>query len=501
MNWVTHMLSNIDLNQRYDKQTYSAEMKALEERLVILQEELKKYGIPVVMVFDGWSAAGKGTLIARITDPLDPRYFNVYAMNKMTEEKKLHPFLWPFWTKLPAKGRITIFDKSWHRLILAEHTHEDEKWYRLSAKEKNGFYYDINAFEELLSDDGIVLLKFFLHISKDEQKSRLKQLEKNPATKWRVTDSDYEQNKSYKKYADLFSELIQRTDTDQNRWHIIEADDWRYATIKLYKTIICRIEEEIAKEIERRAQRETVQSESVNINILSAVNPDRDISDSEYKHRLSKLQAKLSEQASRNYTLRRPIVVVYEGWDASGKGGNIKRLTAKLDPRSYEVVPIAAPTAEELAHHYLWRFYTKVPKDGHFAIFDRSWYGRVLVERVEKLTPVDVWMRAYKEMNDFELHLANHGTIIFKFWMHIDKDEQLRRFTERQNNPLKQHKITDEDWRNREKWDQYATAVDDMLFRTNTAYAPWIIIEANNKKYARLKTLEIITNELDIRLK
>ena len=194
---------------------------------------------------------------------------------------------------------------------------------------------------------------------------------------------------------------------------------------------------------------------------------------------------------------RIPVVLGFEGWDAGGKGGAIKRLTEAMDPRGYVVNPTAAPSAVEKNHHYLWRFW----KAGHVAIFDRTWYGRVMVERIEGFCTKEEWQRAYKEINDMEAHLAHSGAIVLKFWMHIDKDEQERRFKERMENPEKQWKITDEDWRNREKWDQYEEAVNEMVIRTSTSYAPWIIVEGNDKYYARIKVLESVVNAIERRLK
>jgi polyphosphate kinase 2 (PPK2 family) len=235
--------------------------------------------------------------------------------------------------------------------------------------------------------------------------------------------------------------------------------------------------------------------------ILSSVNPDKQIDDDDYKAKMDIYQKKIKDLGYKLYARRKSVVIAYEGWDAAGKGGNIKRLTEDLDPRGYEVAPIAAPTSEELSHHYLWRFYNKMPKDGHITLFDRSWYGRVLVERVEGLCRQDEWQRAYREINDMELHMSNHGAVIFKFWLHVDKAEQLARFEARQADPAKQYKITEDDWRNREKWDDYERAVNEMLFKTDTAYAPWTIIESNNKKFARIKVLELVTKELESRLK
>ncbi|MDR1639822.1 MAG: polyphosphate:AMP phosphotransferase [Clostridiales bacterium] len=504
------MLEKIDLNKTVDKQLYKQELKALEARLSSLQGAIGDLGIPVILAFEGWSASGKGTLISRVVYPLDPRYFNVYTMDKVTEDALMRPFLWSFWIRTPSKGRISVFDKSWNRLILPGAA---ERW-KLGASVKKGYFYDVNSFEKQLIDDGALIVKFFLHISKDEQKKRFKEIEKNPSTAWRVTEHDWAQNKDYDGYLKDLSEMISQTNFNWSPWNIIESNDAKYATLKIYKILIARVEEEIMRRAEvtppidfgadtpaTRTRSKKSGIDTPKVNILSGVNPARTISDKEYKEKLGELQDRIAEQGYKMYTKRRSVIILYEGWDAAGKGGNIKRLTERLDPRAYEVAPIAAPSKEELDHHYLWRFYNKMPKDGHLAIFDRSWYGRVMVERIEELTPEDVWRRAYKEINDMELHLANHGTVIFKFWLHIDQEEQLARFQSRQNDPLKQYKITEEDWRNREKWDKYVTAVDEMLLLTNTRYAPWTIVESNCKKFARIKTLEIVTNELDRQLR
>ncbi|MDR1540756.1 MAG: polyphosphate:AMP phosphotransferase [Clostridiales bacterium] len=504
------MLDKIDLNQTMEKHSYKQELKDLEKRLAFLQTKIQELGIPVICAFEGWSASGKGTLIGRVLYPLDPRHFNVYTMDKINEDSLMRPFLWSFWIKTPSRGRIAIFDKSWNRMILPGAA---EKW-KLSAAVKSNYFSDVNAFEKQLIDDGTLIIKLFLHISKDEQKKRFKDLEKNPDANWRVNQHDWEQNKEYDNVLKHFNEMIHQTNFSWSPWHIIESNDSKFATIKIYKTIISRVEEEIVR---RQVRAEAVETpfvtaeeedslrppkvEAFKVNILSAVDLSKTVKEGEYKHKLSYLQGKIAEQGFKMYTHRKSVAIVYEGWDAAGKGGNIKRLTEQLDPRAYEVVPIAAPSKEELSHHYLWRFYNKMPKDGHLAIFDRSWYGRVMVERIEGFTPEADWRRAYKEINDMEAHLSNHGVIIFKFWLHIDQDEQLARFESRKNDPSKQYKITDEDWRNREKWDEYVTAVDEMLLLTNTRNAPWTVVESNDKKYARIKTLEIVTNELDKQLK
>jgi polyphosphate kinase 2 (PPK2 family) len=220
----------------------------------------------------------------------------------------------------------------------------------------------------------------------------------------------------------------------------------------------------------------------------------------EYKEEIRQCQQRVFEIEHEIYTRRIPVVILYQGWDAAGKGGNIRRLTQAMDPRGYVVMPIGAPNDLEKAHHYLWRFWEKFPKAGHIAIFDRSWYERVLVERIEGFCSEAEWKRAYREINEFEEQLVNFGTVLVKLWLHIDPAEQLRRFQDRQQTPAKQWKITAEDWRNREKWEQHKEAVDEMLFRTSTAHAPWTIIEANSKYYARIKTLKTVIDAVASRL-
>ena len=486
------MLSEINPHQVMDKKTYKESMKALENKLTYLQQRVRDVGLPVVIVFEGWGAAGKGTHIARLVNPLDPRYFDVRTTGKATEEKQLRPFLWSFWTYLPPKGQIVIMDKSWHRLIMPG---VRDAW-SLTNMEIHGFYFDVNAFERQLVDDGYLIIKMFLHISKEEQNRRFKALEKDATTAWRVSDHDWEQNEKYDQNLRLFEKMLRMTSMDVSPWHVIESDDKRFATCKMMETIINAIETRL-EELETPSE-PIVETAKITIpRTLRSISPDEDVSPPEYRDALEHYQDKMRMLGNKMFAKRRSAVIAYEGWDAAGKGGNIKRLTSELDPRCYTVVPIGPPRPQELSRHYLWRFMVKMPKDGHLTIFDRSWYGRVLVERIDELTPEHIWQRAYREINEMEQHLVGHGTVILKFWLHIDKDEQLRRFEDRQNDPLKQHKITEDDWHNREKWDLYEAAVDEMLFRTHTSHAPWIIVESNCKKYARIKVLQTVTDALD----
>ncbi len=481
------------------KEEYKEAMETLGSKLAVLQLKVRDLKIPVMIVCEGFSAAGKGTLISKVLYPLDPRYFNVYTMNKVNEDAVMRPYLWKYWTRTPARGRITIIDKSWHRSILPENISA----LQLKENEIKYFYEDVNLFEKQLTDDGTVIIKLFLHITKEEQKKRLKELEKTSTTKWRVNKYDIKQNEQYGIYQKYYDEMIEKTDNENAEWNIINAEDKKSATISAFTIIIEKLEAAIAHyEAKEKVDMVKVKPEYyAKYDVLSKCDVNKDIEQKEYKNKLNAYQKRISELGYELYLKRKSVVIVYEGWDAAGKGGNIKRLTEELDPRGYEVVPVAAPTSEELAHHYLWRFWNKMPKDGHMTIFDRSWYGRVMVERLEGFCSKEEWNRAYKEINNMEFNLANHGTIVLKFWLHIDQDEQLARFKSRQEDPLKQYKITAEDWRNREKWDDYEIVVNEMIYKTNKPYAPWHIIEANSKKYARIKVLEYVIQELEKNLR
>ena len=494
------MLEKIDLSKKVDKKTYRRVMDEAEEKLGLLQRECKDAGIPVILVFEGMGAAGKGVQINRLIQALDPRGFDVYACDRPTEDEQMRPFLWRYWTKTPAKGRIAVFDRSWYRSV------QVDRFDGLTREDRLGdAYQDILSFEKQLCDDGTVIMKFFLYIDKDEQKKRFKKLEGSKETSWRVTEEDWNRKKDFDRYLKMNEEMLEKTDTDYAPWVIIEAVDKDYAALKIVSTVMDRLEYELEHrrpEDGKQAQRqESKTRERFKNGVLSGIDLSKSLTEEEYKTRLKKLQKRLAELHSELYRLRIPVVIGFEGWDAGGKGGAIKRLTSNLDPRGYRVNPTAAPNDIEKVHHYLWRFWNSVPKAGHIAIFDRTWYGRVMVERIEGFCSEAEWRRAYQEINEMESHMANAGAVVLKFWLHIDKDEQERRFRERQANPAKQWKITDEDWRNREKWDQYEEAVNEMLIRTSTTYAPWIVVEGNDKRYARVKVLQTVVDALEKKVK
>ncbi len=494
------MLEKIDLTKSLKKKEYKKRMAKLESKIAFLQRELKNLGVPVMIVFEGFGAAGKGTQINRLIQALDPRGFTVYSTDAETKDEKMHPFLWRFWTKTPEKGRIAVFDRSWYRKLLVDRYEK-----KTSKKEIPIILEEISSFEKQLTDGGTLVMKFFLDISEREQKKRFHKLMEKKATSWRVSDKDLDRNKHFQDYLEMADEMLTKTDSDYAPWTIVEAEDDRYATVKILSTVAATFEDRYKKEKESKKKEREVDGRfdksELNDSVLKKVDLSKKMEEKAYEKRLDELQKKLRLLHGKLYAKRIPVVLAFEGWDAGGKGGAIKRLTNALDPRGYTVNPTSSPNDIERAHHYLWRFWTKMPKDGHIAIFDRTWYGRVMVERIEGFCTTQDWQRAYKEINQMEQQLVNHGAVVLKFWLHIDKEEQARRFQDRQDNPEKSWKITDEDWRNREKWDLYEKAVDEMLVRTSTADAPWIIVEGNDKLYARIKVLETVVNALEKRMK
>lgn len=494
------MLEKVDLAKKMDKEEYKEKMEKLEVKLGDLQRELRSLGIPVMIAFEGYGAAGKGSQIGRLIQAMDPRGFEVHAVKKETEEERMHPFMWRFWTKTPERGRIAIYDTSWYRKVLID------RFDRKTSKEEAAVDFEsIRVFEKQLTDDGMVIIKLFLAIDKKEQKKRFQKLLASKETAWRVSRDDLKRNKEFGVYEQINEEMLRKTDTDYAPWNIIEAMDRRFATVKIYTVVVNAMAAAVEK-AKRPKEADTgvaeaVEDRELQESVLAKTDLTKTVSKEEYKERLKQLQRKMERLHGELYRRRIPVVLGFEGWDAGGKGGAIKRLTESMDPRGYVVNPTASPNDIERAHHYLWRFWRAMPKAGHVAIFDRTWYGRVMVERIEGFCTTKEWQRAYKEINDMEQDLVNAGAIVMKFWMQIDKEEQAARFKARQQNPEKQWKITDEDWRNREKWDLYEDAVNEMLIRTSTSHAPWIVVEGNCKYYARIKVLQSVVDAIEERLK
>jgi polyphosphate kinase 2 (PPK2 family) len=496
------MLEQVDLGLKVLKAEYRQAMEPLERRLGELQRRCREAGIPIVVVFEGWEAAGKGSSINRLMRALDPRGFKVHPIGPPNEDEALRPFLWRFAIRTPHRGFIAIFDRSWYGRVLVERVNgliPERKWREA--------YDEIIAFEKQLVDDNHVLVKFFLHISKKEQRRRFKKMEQNPLEAWKVTEEDWKHHRNYAKFAEAVEEMLTRTSTSKAPWTIVEAEQRRFTNLRIFETLARAMEDALARHERLRALPQQrgypvdprdyktilIKSET----FLRRYDLSLRLEPEEYKRQLEELQSLARQAHHRMFLERVAAIALFEGWDAAGKGGAIRRLLAQLDPRGFEVVTVAAPSKEELAHHYLWRFWKNIPKAGHLTIFDRSWYGRVLVERIEGFCTTEEWQRAYAEINEFERSLANAGIVLIKFWLHIDKEEQLRRFEARRSTPHKQWKITDEDWRNREKWEDYQLAVADMIQRTSTLYAPWTVVESNDKLYARIKVLRTLLERLD----
>lgn len=477
---------------------YKEKAKALRDTLSPLQLKMKEKSLPAIIVFEGWGASGKGTLIADTIKMLDPRFFKVISTVEATEAEKRYPRMKRYFENIPEYGKLSVMDRSWYRELAAARLEEG-----ISDKEYKRRLNSVTTFERQLTDDGYLLIKIFLHISKDEQKKRYDKLKESGSTSWRVTDKDIKQNKHYDEYYDAFEDMLEKTNTDNAPWHIINAEDKQYARFALFDIVSKRLTEALEREVAYPAEQDVSALFPLKKmpKLSEVVLSDKIVAPEDYSARLKELQKELSKLHGKLYKKKIPVIIAFEGWDAAGKGGAIKRVGSALDPRGYEAVPIASPTALEKAHHYLWRFWTRLPKDGHITIFDRTWYGRVMVERLEGFTPAERCAMAYREINEFERELDESGVIILKFWVQIDKDEQLKRFTDRMNTPEKQWKITDEDWRNREKWDLYEAAVNEMIQKTSTEYAPWTIVEGNDKKYARLKVLETVIERIKAELK
>lgn len=493
------MLETLDLSLSLDKDTYKTQIKSLMQQLRLLQQTCWESGLPFVIVLEGWAAAGKGNIVKIGADCMDPRGFQVHPIWPPTAEEKQYPFLWRFWQKLPGQGRVALFYHSWYTHVL-----EDRLFDRVPAEDVPTAMRHINAFERQLADDGVAIAKFWIHLSKKEMKKRLKKYADDPLEAWRVRPEDWQQQKNYQQYSDYAEEMLTYTSTGPAPWTLVEGDCSRWAELKVWTQVAATLTTALDRQkitcVPPKLEPQTHLTPA-EPDLLAQVDLKQNLSPEDYKQQLRETQIKLRELQLRIHEQQVPVLAIFEGWDAAGKGGAIKRLTATLDPRSYKVHPFAAPTDEEKAHHYLWRFWRRLPPAGQIGIFDRSWYGRVLVERVEGFASETEWRRAYQEINEFELQLTSAGYVLVKFWLHISQEEQLARFESRRDDPFKQHKLTDEDWRNREQWDLYYVTVNQMVQRTSTPQAPWHIIAGNHKYHARVQVVQTVTEAMERALK
>ncbi|MCC6095611.1 MAG: polyphosphate:AMP phosphotransferase [Eubacterium sp.] len=474
-----------------EKEELKEELKAARAQLAGYQMKIKDAKLPVMVIFEGWGAAGKGSVIGKAIHDIDPRFFKVKNFSAPTEEEKRYPFLYRYLLEIPEAGKFTFFDTYWMEEVTKGVLSGD-----ISEKEYKQRINSINTTERSLHDNGYLILKFFFQIGKKEQKKRLEALEADKDTSWRVNEADHEENKHYEQFLDVYDRFLEDTNRSVAPWYIIDAKDKKWAELQVLRFL----NQGIDTALKNQALASPILQNIFPLKQMPKLNEitlsDKTMTEEDYRVELEALQKELNHLHYELYRKKIPVIIAYEGWDAAGKGGNIKRIAGALDPRGYEVHPIASPEPHEKARHFLWRFWTRLPKTGHIAIFDRTWYGRVMVERLEGFCSENDWQRAYNEINEFEKELTDWGAVVIKFWVQIDNKTQLERFTERQNTPEKQWKITDEDWRNRDKWDLYEGAVNEMIQKTSTTFAPWHILESNDKKYARIKALRIVIREI-----
>jgi polyphosphate:AMP phosphotransferase len=484
------MFETAEVGHAIAKETFKVRVPRLRSELLHTHFDLKGRRFPVIVVVSGADAAGKGEVVHRLNEWLDPRGVETHAFWQVSDEERERPPYWRFWRVLPGRGRIGILFGSWYTEPIIRRVYgeiDDREFDRALAR--------IASFEEMLVADGALIVKLWLHLSKREQKKALKKLE----SKGRIAPREWKQFKLYDEFTKISERAIRHTDSGAAPWHLVEATDRRYRELTigtiLLDAIQRRLESEAAPAVQPRAKPSGTRN--VAASILDQVDVTQKLTETEYREQLVALQAKLAELSWAALRKNRSTVMVFEGWDAAGKGSAIRRVTQAIDPRLCRIVGIAAPTDEERAQHYLWRFWRCLPRAGFTTIFDRSWYGRVLVERVEGFASRAEWSRAYLEINDFEEQLAESAIVVCKFWIHISQDEQLRRFRERQKTTYKRYKITEEDWRNRKKWNHYKAAVDEMVTRCSTELAPWTLVPGNDKKFGRVQILATIVRRLE----
>jgi len=496
------MFEAAELGQKLTKAQYDAELAKLRPALLEAHFALKDTKVPVIVVVSGADGAGKGEVVHRLNEWLDPRGVDTQAFWQTSDEERERPRWWRFWRSLPARGRVGILFGSWYSEPIIRRVYGEIKTSKLDTEMDR-----IAFFEKMLADDGAVIVKLWFHLSKKAQRRRLKDLESDPKTHWRVLPSDWKHFKLYDKFTEVSERALRRTDAGHAPWHLIEAADRRFRELTAGKLLLQAIERKLRELEKAKAVSAAVPTPKparvrtkAGITILDHVNLTQRLTDQKYEAQLEKWQSRLTRLTWAAWEKKVASVALFEGWDAAGKGSAIRRVTAAIDPRLYRIIPIAAPTDEERARHYLWRFWRHLPRAGMTTIFDRSWYGRVLVERVEGFAREDEWKRSFLEINDFEEQMAESGIVVSKFWVHISKDEQLRRFKQREEIAFKRYKITDEDWRNREQWDAYKAAINDMVAHTSTEFAPWTLVAGNDKKFARVQIVKTLCQHLEAAL-
>jgi polyphosphate:AMP phosphotransferase len=483
------MFEAVELHKEISRIQFEKELADLRPRLLKAQDAMRDTKSSVIIIVSGVEGANKSQVVNRLNEWLDSRWIRNFAYWDESDEERLRPFQWRFWRNMPPRGSMAIMFGSWYTRPVV-----DRALGKIDEATLDAEMMHIEQLERMLTDDGHVIVKLWFHLSKKMERKRLRGKAKN-----RLTKLAKKYLKKYDRFAEASARAIRHTDTGSAPWHLIDAENTRYAHLKAGRVLLESLQnklDEVAAP-KAKASRKNKLPGLTRKSVLDSVNLDETLTDAKYRKQLEKFQSRLSELCWIARDNRRSVVAVFEGWDAAGKGGAIRRITSALDARLYSVISVAAPTDEERARHYLWRFWRHLPRDGYITLYDRSWYGRVLVERVEGFAGQDEWMRAYQEINDFEEHLHRHGTVVVKFWVHISIEEQLRRFKERGKIAWKKHKITDEDWRNREKWGAYVAAIDEMVARTSTSFAPWTLVPGNDKKVARVAVVRTLCEALE----
>ncbi|MFJ5181766.1 polyphosphate:AMP phosphotransferase [Pseudomonas fulva] len=489
------MFESAEIGHSIDKQTYDTEVPALRQALLEAQYELKQQArFPVIVLINGVEGAGKGETVKLLNEWMDPRMIDVLTFDQQTDEELARPPAWRYWRALPPKGRMGVFFGNWYSQMLQGRVHGVLKDAVLDQA-ING----AERLEQMLCDEGALIIKFWFHLSKKQMKARLKSLKDDPLHSWKISPLDWQQSHTYDRFVRFGERVLRRTSRDYAPWHIVEGVDPNYRSLAVGRILLDSLQAALANNPKgKHVGNVAPLGRSIDQrSLLGALDLTVRLDKADYQEQLVTEQARLAGLLRHKHMRRHALVAAFEGNDAAGKGGAIRRVAAALDPRQYRIVPIAAPTEEERAQPYLWRFWRHIPARGKFTIFDRSWYGRVLVERVEGFCSPADWMRAYGEINDFEEQLVNAGVVVVKFWLAIDQQTQLERFEEREQTPFKRYKITEDDWRNRDKWDDYSQAVGDMVDRTSSEIAPWTLVEANDKRWARVKVLRTINEALE----
>jgi polyphosphate:AMP phosphotransferase len=483
-----------ELGHEISKAAYDAEVPKLREALLDAQYDLRSAkAFPVLIIIAGIEGAGKSEVVQTLNEWMDPRFIHTHGFLLPTDEEAQRPPMYRFWRALPPKGDIGIFFGSWYTVPMLARV--------LEQTDDPAFEHSIGVIrhlERMLRNEDVLILKFWLHISDKEQRKRLRRLEKDRDTRWRVTKVHKLLAERYETQIAVAEKILRETSTGEAPWVVLDASDDRYRDV----TVARVLHDAMRRRLDQPDTAGVVTAAPVlpqvdNVKLLRDLDLSQRLEKDDYKRQLKRCQQRFGRLVRSKKFRKRSLVLAFEGSDAAGKGGTIRRVTGALDARLYKVVPIAAPTEEERAQPYLWRFWRHMPGHRGIVIFDRTWYGRVLVERVEGFCSEADWMRAYDEINELEEQLTESGTVLCKFWLQISGDEQLRRFQEREQTGFKRFKITPEDWRNREKAGAYEQAVADMVDRTSTQLAPWTLVEANDKHFARVKVLRTICHALE----